>query len=303
MINLRSLPRSCIERAALGAFGPIGYDLPPRQIARPHPREATLSDDRSPTAFFLLLVIIALPLWLVSGRLGVISALRIPTSDLALAFSPLAAAFAITARREGWGAATTLLKRAFDPTSMRGGRWNVATVLIPPSVYATSWAVMRLAGSGAAMPPFEPLRLVLFLGLFLVLGAGEEVGWMGYAFEPMQRRWGALPASAIIAGPWWLGHLPSMAEIGATRADIAWWALGALGLRIVMAWLYNNTGASLFAMVLFHALLNLSRIATFPVVGSHYVTAYQAAAYLGVAGLAVVALMTTRGRLGHDDAR
>src|SRR5437870_701254 len=67
-----------------------------------NPREASLSDDRSPTAFFLLLVIIALPLWLVSGRLGVISALRIPTSDLALAFSPLAAAFAITAQREGW---------------------------------------------------------------------------------------------------------------------------------------------------------------------------------------------------------
>jgi hypothetical protein len=56
-------------------------------------------------------------------------------------------------------------------------------------------------------------------------------------------------------------------------------------------------------MVLFHALLNLSRIATFPVIGSHYVTAYQAAAYLGVAGLAVAALVTTRGRLGQSDAR
>jgi hypothetical protein len=70
-----------------------------------------------------------------------------------------------------------------------------------------------------------------------------------------------------------------------------------------MAWLYNNTGASLFAMVLFHALLNLSRIATLPVIGSHYVTAYQAAAYLGVAGLAFVASITTRGRLGQSDAR
>jgi CAAX protease family protein len=256
---------------------------------------------RSPTAFFLLLLTIALPLWLVSGRLGVISALRIPTSDLALAFSPMTAALVMTAWREGWRAAATILMRAFDPTSMRGGWWNVATVLIPPAIYATSWAVMRLAGSGASPPPFEPLRLVLLLGLFLVLAAGEEVGWMGYAFEPMQRRWGALTASAIVAGPWWLGHLPSMAEIGATRADMAWWALGALGLRIVMAWLYNNTGASLFAMVLFHALLNLSRIATFPVIGTHYVTAYQATAYLGVAGLAAAAVITTRGRLGQSD--
>jgi membrane protease YdiL (CAAX protease family) len=266
------------------------------------PERRACLQDRSATAFFILLVIIALPVWLVSGRLGVISALRIPTSDLALAFSPLVAAFAITAGREGWRAATKLLARAVDPTSMRGGRWNAGVVLIPPAVYATSWGVMRLVGSGAAMPPFHPLRLALLLGLFLVLAAGEEVGWMGYAFEPLQRRWGALPASSIIAVPWWLGHLPSMAEIGATHADMAWWALGALGLRIVMAWLYNNTGASLFAMVLFHALLNLSRIATFPVVGSHYVTAYQAAAYLAIASLAVVAMITTRGRLGHDHA-
>jgi len=116
------------------------------------PERRACLQDRSATAFFILLVIIALPVWLVSGRLGVISALRIPTSDLALAFSPLVAAFAITARREGWRAATKLLARAFDPTSMRGGRWNAAVVLIPPAVYATSWGVMRLVGSGAAMP-------------------------------------------------------------------------------------------------------------------------------------------------------
>lgn len=257
-----------------------------------------MQDRRSPLAFFLLLLGIAVPLWLESGRLGVIASLRIPTSDLALAFAPMVAGALMTGWREGWNSAGSLLKRAFDPTVMRGRRWIVITFFVPPMTYLTSWAVMHSIGSSALLPPFEPLRLLALFTLFIALAAGEEIGWMGYVFEPLQRRWGALAASLVIAGPWWLGHLPSMIEISATRADLAWWALAAVALRIVMAWLFNHSGGSLFGMVLFHALLNLSRIAVFPVVGAHYVTAYQATASLAFAGLATAALIFTAGRLG-----
>ena len=258
--------------------------------------------ERSALLFFLLVLALAAPLWLVSDRLGVIGALRIPVSDLALAFTPMLVALGLTAWRGGLGGAASLLRRAFDPRSLRGARWVAATILLPPAIYLTSWTLMRLSGANHPIPAPDGLRLVLLLALFLLLAAGEEVGWMGYAFEPLQRRFGPVGASLVIAVPWWLGHLPSMAAIGVSPGDMAWWMLGALGLRVIMTWLYNGAGASLFAVVLFHALLNLSRIAVFPSVGAHYVGSYQAVAYLLVGAAAAAILWATRGRLGRKPA-
>ena len=252
---------------------------------------------RSALVFFAVVLGFALPVWLLGGRLGVIPALRVPVADLALAFTPMLAALVLASVREGPAAAGALLRAAFDPTSIRPIRWLAAAALLPPAIYVATSALFGLAGSHAAQPLPGALRLLSLFALFLVLAAGEEVGWMGYAFEPMRRRFGPLGASLLLAGPWWLGHLPSMAAIGAGPADMAWWLLGAAGLRIVMSWLYLGSGRSLFAVVVFHALLNLSRIALFPVVGTHYVTAYQALAYVLVALLAGGLIVRTRGRL------
>ena len=191
-----------------------------------------------------------------------------------------------------------MMKRAFDVGSVRRDRWVVAILLIPPFIYGAAFGLMHVLGSSAGAPVFDVARIVPLVVLFVALAAGEEVGWTGYAFGAMQRRWGGLAASVVLAGPWWLGHLPSMAAIGATWADMAWWVVGAVGLRIVMAWLYNRTGASLFAVIVFHALLNVSRVAIFPVVGAHYLTAYQAAADVVIAGLAVAVVVSTRAGLG-----
>jgi hypothetical protein len=256
---------------------------------------------RSSLAFFLAVAALAAPVWLVSGRLGVIGGLRIPASDLVLAFTPMAAALALTGWREGWSRAAALLGHAFDVTSIGRGRGWVAVALLPPLIYLASWGLVRALGSEAAIARPDVLRLLLLFGLFLILAAGEEVGWMGYAFGPLQQRWGPVGASVVLAIPWWIGHLPSMAAVGATPGDMAWWLLGAFGLRILMTWLYNGAAARLFAVVLFHALLNLSRIAIIPAIGSHYVSAYQAAAYIVVAVIAVGLLGFTRGRLGLRD--
>lgn len=70
---------------------------------------------------------------------------------------------------------------------------------------------------GKAIPPaMVPLMAlpVVFL-LFFIMAAGEEVGWMGYTFEPMQEKWNTLIASLVLGLIWaaWLDHdLPGVIQ-------------------------------------------------------------------------------------------
>lgn len=47
-------------------------------------------------------------------------------------------------------------------------------------------------------------------------------------------------------------------QMGSTLTWIAWWTLSTVALRILIVWLYSNTGKSVFAAIVFHATSNLS---------------------------------------------
>jgi hypothetical protein len=50
---------------------------------------------------------------------------------------------------------------------------------------------------------------------------------------------------------------------------MAWWSLGTLASRVIIVWLYNNNGKSVFVAAVFHAIINLTW-QLFPVNGSYY---------------------------------
>jgi len=52
-------------------------------------------------------------------------------------------------------------------------------------------------------------------------------------------------------------------------AFIAWWSLGTVAARVIIVWLYNNTGKSVFVAALFHTMINLTW-QVFPINGSYY---------------------------------
>jgi len=249
---------------------------------------------RSIPLFFGLVAALACPLWLTSDALGTLGAMRIPVADLALAFVPMTATLLLTALRARAGGPLALLRRSFDPR-IAGRRWVAATLLLAPLIYLLTGALMAATGQ-LFLPHGDPWALALLLAGFFALAAGEEIGWTGYATDPLQARYGALGAALVLAVPWWLAHLPSMLQMGATGADIAWWALGAVAVRVLIVWLYDNSGRSVFAVILFHALLNTGRIATFPLVGGHYDPDWQTTAQLVSFGLAVAAVLTWRPR-------
>jgi membrane protease YdiL (CAAX protease family) len=169
----------------------------------------------------------------------------------------------------------------------RSRRWIAAALLLAPAIYLAVLALMHATGHPFVPAPDLPGLAALLL-LFLLLAAGEEIGWTGYATAPLQARFGALGAALVIAAPWWLAHLPSMLAVGATSMDVAWWVLGAIGVRVLMVWLYNGAGQSTVAVIVFHALLNAGRIATYPAVGAHYDPRYQAAGHVVALALAIL---------------
>ncbi len=97
----------------------------------------------------------------------------------------------------------------------------------------------------------------MFLAFFI--GAlGEELGWSGYVIDPMQIRWNALQASLILGLVGVVWQVVPLLLINRSPTWIAWWCLYAVAIRMLIVWLYNSTGKSVFAVALFHATLNLT---------------------------------------------
>ena len=221
---------------------------------------------------------LAIPIWAVSRFGWIIVALKVPVTDLMLGFTPLAAAAILVFRAEGAGGLIGFLKSAFDYRKLMRSRWFATVLLLAPLIYGLTTTGLWFAGHrGGARTNIETLPLLT--AIMFLLAIGEEAGWTGYVLDPLQKRFGALGASLIVAIPWWVGHLPSIVEIGGSLSDIAWWFPGAIALRVLMTWLYNNTGGSLMSVVLFHTLLNVGRSVSYPTIGTHYSPIYQATGY------------------------
>ena len=118
-------------------------------------------------------------------------------------------------------------------------------------------------------PRIAPGPAVVLLVAFFVTALGEEVGWSGYVLAPLQERWGALRAAVLLGMVWAVWHTIPLVQAGRAGSWIAWWGLGTVGSRVIIVWLYDNTGGSVLAASLYHATSNLCW-QLFPVAGSHY---------------------------------
>lgn len=133
---------------------------------------------------------------------------------------PLSAALLVAGALGVSGAALVLLFAVDDPGDRRdylrrlvdprrpGMMWPVVLGL-PPALALL--AAVTHAMSGGGWPSFAPLvglaaaplgllPLVLFVLLFGPLP--EELGWRGYALEPLQRSLGPLPAALLLGAVW-----------------------------------------------------------------------------------------------------
>jgi membrane protease YdiL (CAAX protease family) len=102
--------------------------------------------------------------------------------------------------------------------------------------------------------------VLVSFGLFFVGALGEEVGWQGYAIGPLQSRWNALTASVILGIVWAAWHVVPLIQLNRAPAWIAWQCMTLVLARILIVWLYNNTGKAVLAAILFHAMNNVTTV-------------------------------------------
>lgn len=219
-----------------------------------------MNKNKSPLKFFLIVYGLSIPLWLLETVIDVKGLpLEIPITDLLAAFTPLiAASFLVYKEERG---IKNLFKRIFDFHRILHKIWYLPIIFLPFLMYFVIFVIIYLKGLSLSNSFLVPFLSIPRYFLFFFLGAiAEEIGYMGYAFEPMQARFGALKASIIMGIPWAIWHYPSIIQQGHNAVWIAWGTLGTVAVRVLIVWIYNNTGKSLFACILFHTILNLGRV-------------------------------------------
>ncbi len=228
----------------------------------------TTSRSRSPLTFFLFVFALSLPFW-VAGALITIQLLPgLPLSAL-MFVCPVTAALILVYREDKIAGVIGLLTRAFDCNRIRPRIWYVPIILLKPAVMVLSYGLLRWMGVPLPAPQFTILTALTFFLMFFVPALGEELGWSGYVTDPMQDRLGALQAGillGLIESAW---HIVPLLQAHRSPEWIAWWCLSSVAARVLMVWLYNNTGKSVFATALFHTMSNVSWL-LFPIDGSHY---------------------------------
>lgn len=217
--------------------------------------------------YFLLVFLLAIPFWLFGGGKLPLP-FNLPVSAL-VTFVPMIAAALLSYRQSGFTGVKALLARTWDAQRISNKRWYAPALLLAPAIYLLSYTVMRWGGWSLPAPKIPLLLAPLLFLLFFINDAGEELGWSGYAIDPLQRRWGAVKAGFLLGVVWAIWHAIPFLQTGNSTSWIVWQSLKTVAMRILIVWIYNNSGKSVLAANLYHTSDNLSW-ALFPNYSSHY---------------------------------
>ena len=214
---------------------------------------------------------LSIPFWIlpaVTRDLTQILPIKLPISAL-MTFCPLLAATILVYKEQKIQGIKELLNLSFDLQKIKDKKWYTPVVFLMPTIAALSYLYLKMTGEILPEPTIPFLLVIIFFFVYFIGAIGEEVGWSGYVTEPLQNQYGAFKASIIIGLIWGIWHIIPYSQAHQTPIWIFWQCLGTVFLRTIMVWIFNNTNKSVFAMILFHTMINMSPY-LFPSNGSHY---------------------------------
>jgi uncharacterized protein len=183
-------------------------------------------------------------------------------------------------------------------------RWYLlALLLIPVSCLAISTLYGPENWTTLVTEPAVILAFLNQLTILPLVNLWEETAWTGMIQDPLGHRYGPV-AAAFITGPLFgLAHLPlRIGEPNALFTLLPFMAL-AIGMRLVLGWLYYSSGRSILIAAIVHVVYNATNNDTLLTNAAPDSWLLNDLPIYFCAALGLVLIVATRGRLGMADRR
>ena len=274
---------------------------------------------RHPVAAFLALVyglswLIYIPPFLSRSGIGLLpfELNVLPFNLLASILGITLSAYIVTRVAQGREGVLELRRRY---THWRVGiHWYVLALFALPIASLLGASLWRGAGPLTAFAARWELLFTAFLPdaviIALLISLWEEGGWTGFLLPRLQKRWGPLASSVMVAVAHGLYHVPLIFILGGVSDDPIppdryWFYFVALFMftippRVLVTWLWNSTRGSVIIVAFLHAAWNTLNGARFT---SEFVPSDTLWVYAVYTVLALIVIALTRGRLAYGGDR
>ena len=140
------------------------------------------------------------------------------------------------------------------------GWWYAVAIGLPVvlAIASTMIAVLFRPDLSSALSIRPWYMFVPLLAVMIVGGGLEEPGWRGIAQPEIARTTGSAKAALLVGLVWALWHVPLFFLPGGVSqygSNFPVFALGVVGMALMLGWLYSRT-ASILLCVVFHAAAN-----------------------------------------------
>jgi uncharacterized protein len=124
-------------------------------------------------------------------------------------------------------------------------------------IITSEWPDFSLLGQVNYLPNLGLVAILLWLATF---GFGEEIGWRGFALPRLQKNHDALTSAFILGLIWITWHVPAF-FYNETYTEMSPFLLFGMSIGILLGsvmltWLYNSTGGSIFFVAIWHGLFD-----------------------------------------------
>lgn len=196
--------------------------------------------------FFLLTFLLTLPLYILGpnpfGFLIWVILTQVAPIAIALVLSYM----------DPESSAIGLLKRYAASVKIPNLIWYIPIFFLLPAIWLFGSLLFSLFVD-VPVTTFTIAQLPIVI-INILFSSGEEIGWMGYAYDFMEEKWQTLKAAIILGILWAIWHAPLFYVTGSSLMWVFIFGINLVAWRVIIVWVFKNTGKSIFAVSVFHAI-------------------------------------------------